>query len=114
MPVGGEQRDVQHERARLEHEEVQPLGHAGHRAQDAVEDDGEDAAERQRRRPPTPTSSADSHSRFAAIRRRGNPSARSAATSPSRWLTDTVSSVATSRNANASVIVDSTTEICRK
>ena len=48
------------------------------------------------------------------MRRRGKPSARSAATSPSRWFTDTVSSVATSRNAKASVIDDSTTEICRK
>ena len=48
------------------------------------------------------------------MRRRGKPSARSAATSPSRWLTDTVSSVATSRNANASVIDDSTNEIWRK
>src|SRR6185436_2178087 len=64
--------------------------------------------------PPTPTSSADSHSRFAAIRRRGKPSARSAATSPRRWFTDIVNSVATSRNANTSVIDESTTEICRK
>ena len=61
--------------------------------------------------PPPPTSSADSHSSIDAMRGRPMPSARSAAISPSRWLIDTVSSVATSRNANTIVSDDSTSEI---
>ena len=105
---------VQGERARLEHEEVQPLGDAGHLAQDAIEHEREQPAERQRQQ----AADADEQRRFPQQHRRDAPrpmpSARSAAISPSRWLTDTVSSVATSRNANTSVIVDSTSEICRK
>ena len=76
-----------------------------------------------RERPPSGSASsaadADQQRRFPQQHRRDPParqmpSARSAAISPSRWFTDTVSSVATSRNANASVIDDSTTEIWRK
>ena len=50
-----------------------------------------------------PTSSADSQSTSAAMRRREKPSARSAAISPSRWFTDTVSSTVISRMPNDSV-----------
>ena len=79
------------------------LRNAGHLAQDAIELIAASVQPDRHARatPPTPTSSADSHSSVAAMRRRGRPSARSAATCPSRWFTDTVSSVATSRNANA-------------
>ena len=48
------------------------------------------------------------------MRRRPIPSARSAAISPSRWLIETVSSVATRRNANDIVSDESTNEICLK
>ena len=61
-----------------------------------------------------PTINADSHSTSATTRAREKPSARSAAISPSRWLTDTVSSTVISRSANDSVTVVSTVEICRK
>ena len=115
MPVTDSSAACSTTRPRFEDEEVQPPGHAGHLAQDAIEHDGQERADRQRRQiRRLPTSSADSHNRFAAIRRRGKPSARSAATSPSRWFTDMVSSVAMSRNANASVIDERTVEICRK
>ena len=50
----------------------------------------------------------------ATTRARDSPSARSAAISPSRWFTDTVSSTAISRNPKNSVTVASTDEICRK
>ena len=52
-----------------------------------------------------PTMSTDSHSTSATTRPREKPSARSAAISPSRWFTDTVSSTVMSSSANASVTV---------
>ena len=52
--------------------------------------------------PPMPTMSADSQSTSATTRRREKPSARSAAISPSRWFTDTVSSTVMSSSANDS------------
>ncbi len=58
--------------------------------------------------------SIDSHRTSATTRPRENPSARSAAISPSRWFTDTVSSTVMSSSANASVTVESTAEIWRK
>ena len=101
---------VQGDGPRLE-EEVQPLGKTGHPSQDVVEADRERAARGSAMAPPRPTSSAASHNSVAAIFRRAMPSARKAATSPRRWLTDTVSSVATSRKVNVAVVMESTSEI---
>jgi len=58
--------------------------------------------------------STDSHSTSATTRVRENPSARSAAISPSRWLTETVSSTVMRSSANPSVTVVRTAEICWK
>jgi hypothetical protein len=61
---------------------------------------------------------ADNQRRFGkhveTTRHREKPRARSAAISPSRWLTDTVSSTVMSSSANETVTVVSTVEICRK
>ncbi len=56
----------------------------------------------------------DSSSTPPITRDRERPSARSAAISPSRWFTDTVSSTPISRNPKNSVTVARTTEIWRK
>ena len=61
--------------------------------------------------PPMPTSSADCQNTSAATRARENPSARSAAISPSRWFTETVSRTVIKRNPNSIVMVDNTAEI---
>ena len=61
-----------------------------------------------------PTSSADSQSTSAAMRRRENPIARRAAISPRRWFTDTVSSTVISTMPNDTVTNASAAEICRK
>ena len=72
------------ERFRLEDEEMQLGGDAGHSLEDAVEPCGQQGAQRQRKQ----SSDADDERRFAqdvqnnAVARK--PSARSAATSPSR------------------------------
>ena len=50
----------------------------------------------------------------AITRARDSPSARSAAISPRRWFTDTVSSTPIRRKPKNSVTVARTTEICRK
>jgi len=61
--------------------------------------------------PPIPTISADSHSTSRTTRRCEKPSARSAATSASRWFTETVSRTVINRSANVTVTVVSTAEI---
>ena len=58
-----------------------------------------------------PTMSADSDRTSLTIRMREKPSARSAAISPSRWFTETVSSTVMRSTANETVTVVSTVGI---
>jgi len=58
--------------------------------------------------------SPDSHTTSAITRRREKPSARSAAISPSRWFTETVSRTVMSSSAKVTVTVTSTVEIWLK
>ena len=108
----GEQRGVEHERSRLEDEEVQIApGMPGSARRIASSHTRQRDAERQREH----AARADEHHRLPQHAgdhaRRDSPRARSAAISPSRWLTDTVSSTAISRNPKNSVMVASTAEI---
>ena len=102
------------ERLRLEDEEMQGHGMPGIPFRIRSRPDARSRPSGSESSPPMPTISADSESTSVTTRMREKPSARSAAISPRRWFTETVSSTVISSTANDTVTVVSTVEIWRK